>query len=621
VVASERPELGRIECLLCFEGGRAAEPAELLGLSDLLAAALHYGGPTSRSGEEFHARLAERGASLEVLAADDALELELASRPEDLGWVLDAAAELVLSPHYPPEVVELARERLIDRLEREADDPSAVADAFLAARAFGADDPAARRASCATAEAIGREELVAFHRAQFARDRLWAAAVGPIDAAELARELERAFAPLPLSAPAGADPVPRPAQRPEEGRATGTGTALVLPRSSRIELRLWAPGVALTDPDYAALRLWSDVAGRRAGGGAFFAADWQGRAGLYAFASTPEDPRAASAALAGLEGYLGGPALLPLGPEPFAAAQARLLAAHAEREADPRAWLEPLRFGAPADFWSRHGAELAAATPASVARAVERQLPSQAWIRVGVFPEAPAGWPADWELADGTRPLRGTPEAVALLERAFAALGGREAWAALDGLVLEGELRADESSAPVAVSIWRDFAGERVRTEEWRDGTERVQIATPEGAVAVEMGAVAALDGDVHAAVVGRERALLYRVLRELARATTHSVELDGAGRLAVRRRGRPLCAIELSPDGRPARVVVPESRLEWARTTEFHDWAPHGAAGLWFAGETRDGSAQTGTRRFRWRWIDPDWVPDEASFSTAAGG
>jgi hypothetical protein len=143
-----------------------------------------------------------------------------------------------------------------------------------------------------------------------------------------------------------------------------------------------------------------------------------------------------------------------------------------------------------------------------------------------------------------------------------------------------------------------------------------VQIATPAGALAIEGGTVEPLHEDVHAAVVARERALLYRVLRELARATTHSVELDGDGRLAVRRRGRPLCAIEIGPDGLPARVNVPESSLERARATEYLDWAPHGSAGLFFARETRDGPTQADARRFLWRSIDPDWAPSDASFS-----
>jgi predicted Zn-dependent peptidase len=613
-VAGERPELASIEGLLCFEGGRVREPEELLGLSDVLAEALYYGGPTSLSGREFHERLAARGASLEVRATDDALELEFRTPPGELASVLDAAAELARFPHYPPEIVELARERLIDRLEAEADDPSAIADAELAELVFGSDDPFVRRASCATAERIGRGELLAFHRAHVGRDRLWAAAVGPIDSATLEREVARAFAGLPVVGPV--EPLP------ETRYATAGLRGVVFSEGTTIEQRLWSPGIAFTHPDYAAMRIWSDVVGRRAEGGAFFQVRWTGPVGLFGFVSSPPDEAIARAKRIELENYVEGPALDPIAPELFEAARTRVLEAHASAEGSARSLLEPLRYGADPGFWKQHGASLAAATPETVAEAARRCVLPSSWITVGVFPEPPTEWEsfADkrwrWPVVDGTRPLRGNPEAVAVLERLFAALGGRTAWAALEGLALEGEVRFSEQGEPFAVAIWRDLAGERLRIEEDRGGTERVQIATPAGALAIEGGTVEPLHEDVHAAVVARERALLYRVLRELARATTHSVELDGDGRLAVRRRGRPLCAIEIGPDGLPARVNVPESSLERARATEYLDWAPHGSAGLFFARETRDGPTQADARRFLWRSIDPDWAPSDASFS-----
>jgi hypothetical protein len=608
-VVGERPELGQVEVLLCFEGGRVREPVELLGLSDVLADALQYGGPTSLSGREFHERLAERGASLAVLAGDDALEIELRARPADLGWVLDAAAELVRYPHYPLEVVELARERLIDRLEREADDPGALADALLAARVFGQGDPFAQRASCATAERIDRAELLAFHRAHVGRDRLWAAAVGPIDGKSLERELHRAFADL---GDVGALP-----PLPPRGLAPGGGPfeAWVLPGSQASELRLLAPGVALTDADYAELCLWSDHWGRRAQGGAFFAARWTGPGEVFGFVSDAGDAAAAAASLTGLLEDLASSGPRPMAPEALEPARARVLEARAAVEGSARGLLEPLRHGEPIDFWKRHGQELWTATAEEVAAAAARHLPG-AWTALGVFPEAPETWPGPFVVRDGTRPLRGSPEAVAVLERLLAALGGRSGWAKLEGLVLEGEVRFSEQGEPVPVALWRDLAGERLRIEEGRGGTERVQIATPAAAFVIEAGSAEELDGDVHAAVLARERALLYRALRELARATTHSVELDAEGRLAVRRRGQPLCAIEIGPDGLPARVHVPESRLERRRATEYLDWAPCGSAGLYFARETRDGPYQAEERRFHWRTIDPDWAPDDASFS-----
>jgi len=606
-----RSEADHVEGLLWFEGGTAREPAGRAGLVEVLAEALQYGGPTSLSGAEFHGRLAQRGASLRVLASEDALEIEFHAVPGDLAAVLDAAAQLVRHPHYPPEVVELARERLLDRLEREADDPAALADARSAAAAYGPEAPYARRPTCASAEAIERADLLAWHRANLGRDRLWAAAVGPLETDDLARELERAFAEL-----GDVGPAPALARAPLSLPEPPQLTALVVPGCTRIELRLLAPGVDIADADYAPLRIWSDVTGRRPASGAFFAARWAQRGELFAFVSTA-DTRSVGAAreLADLLEHLGGAALEPLLADDFERARARVLAAHEALLASPRALLGPLRHGAPEDFWERHGAALRAATPSSVAAAAARHLPPAAWRALGVFPEPPAAadWP--WPLApvDGERPLRGSPAAVALLERALESLGGRAAWRALDGLELAGEVHFEGREEPVRVRVLRDLAGERLRIEQSQDGVASAQIATPTGAFSARDGTVTALDETVRALVLQRERTLLYRVLRELARATTHAVTLDGEGRLAVQRRGRPLCTLELGPDGRPARLLVPESALEPARESAYADWAPRGAAGLWFAAEVRDGD---GGRSFRWSRIDPDWVPGPDDFS-----
>ena len=637
--AAHEPTRSTVRGHLRFDRAAAPTRDELLGV---LAEALHYGGPTILSGEEFHERLTAAGARLDVSADEGAVRFDFEAPPEALAQVLEAAGQLARHPHYPPEVVELARGRALVQADARAHDPAAVADARLAALAYGPAGPGTST-DFAALEAADYDALLARHRALIAPEHLWAAALGPLEAGELELAIERE-----LGGPAWKDraadsaaipgaPTPEPgsvpATRPLDSVRAPRLAALVLPEAGTVELRLVAPGVPVTSPDYPALRIWSDLNGPRPGGGAFFAARWplpnegaKAPSGeLFGFVAGARDTAEGLARFAELLDHLAEPASLPADPEAFEAARRRVLASQAAEASAPLALLEPDLHGVERDFQDRHRAALLAATPESVAAAAERALaPFRAgrWLATAVLPAAPDEALASLrargisvEAGDARPALRGTPEAVGVLERVLARLGGREGWRRLEHLTLVGEVVFDGAEAPVAVTIARDLARGLLRVEHREAGGARIQIATPERAATLAPGGGAAteLDAELHGRVLERERTLVYSVLRGLARGTLHAVRLaddlaDDRG-LLVTYRGRELGTLRLEGD-LPVALEVRATRAEPPRTIELADWRPHGAAGLLFAGTMRDEG-----RRFRWLRVDPDRAPAEDAF------
>jgi hypothetical protein len=556
----ERPELEVLEGTVRFESGSIREPAHLAGLTRVLSEVLYYGGPLQLTGAEYHERLLARESTLLISPRAETVDIDFTCPPGELEETLDAIAQLIVTPGYPPEFIERARDRLVDELELESEDPGAVADRLLMDLCYGADAAHTRRPTIETVEAVTREALLAFHAESLVRERMWVAVVGPVNAGDVALRVASDFEELERGAPAA--PVPeRSFRAPDESRVV----ELVLPHSSRVELRFAAPGIDIASPDFAALRLWSDaVAGGSAWTGAFFAPRWSGGE-LFGFTSGSAD---VLALLAHLD-----PQRFPA--ERLETARARVLAAEDESAS---AWndldraLDLARHELPADFWTRHRGELETLDADAVQAAAGRHLPQGGVLVAAVHPAEPEPAPLPSERHDSARALRGTPEAVAALERLFERLGGRERWANLVGLHLRGEVTLTASDEPVAVEIWRDFLGRRLRLEQTRAGATTVQVVAPDGAWTASGGTTTKLTDQVFRHSVHRERRLVFRVLHDLALAKTLSARM-AEGRLEVLRAGRVHGWFELAEDGRPTRWVVARSEYEELFATDLEAW------------------------------------------------
>jgi hypothetical protein len=397
---------------------------------------------------------------------------------------------------------------------------------------------------------------------------------------------------------------PSPYRTPEETRIA----VAVLPSADRVESRFVAPGAGLDDPDFAALRLWSDAVGADGdGNGAFFAPRWSGGGDLFGFSS-------GGAFDLGL--------LESLDPEAFPAprlegARERLLAAEAQAEATPRARLErtlDLAFhDRPANFWERHLVELETLDAGDVERAAARHLPRTGVVLVSVHPAPPEDLPLAAFPIDPRPELRGTPEGLALAATLLEAAGGRDAWSWVGSLLVEGEVDLGDD-APVRARIWRDLAGERLRLEQTRDGATTAQVVTAEGSWSLDGETVQQLSFEIFDRAHHREERLLIRVLRDLARGRTYARAGRG-GALEIMRAGAPLCRLELGEDGLPLRSIVPGGPGERDLVTSFGDWrrvATNSGAELAIPGEMQQPLLK---RSFRWERVELDLDLDPQLF------
>ena len=170
----------KVDLVLAVRGGKAADPVDRPGMSDLLAGLLEEGTKT-RSSVRIAEELQGLGATLGARAGVDGISLAaggLASGTEPLTLLL---ADVARNASFPAAELELAKGNALQALKAAEAEPDYQAGRALDEVVYG-DHPYARtRPTEASISATDRAGLVAAHRARFRPDRALLVIAGPVD--------------------------------------------------------------------------------------------------------------------------------------------------------------------------------------------------------------------------------------------------------------------------------------------------------------------------------------------------------------------------------------------------------------------------------------------------------
>jgi zinc protease len=236
-----------------FDGGSARDSEGHKGLTGITATLLTDGaGPLDA--QAFRQREEAAAASLRFSAALDtvggALRLLSAKRDE----AFDLLHLALTAPRFDADRFEQRRRQSIAALNQAEQRPPAVAQRTLMATVF-ADHPYAITASGVreTLRALTVDQVKARARTLLTREGLVLAAVGDIDAGELARQLDRTFGDLPAGAALASLPDWSP-----PARARTVRIERPVPQSSML---IALPGLLREDPDWHAALVMAHVLG------------------------------------------------------------------------------------------------------------------------------------------------------------------------------------------------------------------------------------------------------------------------------------------------------------------------------------------------------------------------
>lgn len=188
VLAVENPTADIVAARLYIRVGGRYEPIEQAGLSHLLSAVITKG--TDRlSSQEIAERVESVGASLGADSAPDYCLMSLKTVSADFAEMLELLAELVRTPAFPEEQVELERKLALQGLRSMQEQPFSVANTQLREILYGSHPYAMSGLGTETTMSrLDRPTLQQFHQTYFRPDNLVMSVVGRISP-EAATEL------------------------------------------------------------------------------------------------------------------------------------------------------------------------------------------------------------------------------------------------------------------------------------------------------------------------------------------------------------------------------------------------------------------------------------------------
>lgn len=183
-----------------FDGGSSQDPVGKEGLANFITAMMDEGAGDIKS-EDYQERMEDIAMRMSYDDSKDSLYGSFETLTKNRDKAVELLKLSVQKPRFDTDAVERIKQQLLANLAYADKDPDKVAIREWYAQAFP-NHPYGRSATgtAETVSKITREDLVAYHKHNFARDNLKVVAVGDINATELGKMLDDVFGGLPEKA-------------------------------------------------------------------------------------------------------------------------------------------------------------------------------------------------------------------------------------------------------------------------------------------------------------------------------------------------------------------------------------------------------------------------------------
>jgi zinc protease len=257
VVVVEDPRLPLVSFRLALRVGSAHDPANLPGLTDLLAGLLPEG-TTSKSSREIADEVARIGASLSAGANSDYTIVAASALTTFSDHILELLAEVALQPSFPENEVELAKQNTKESLRQQRAQPSFLATEMVSRVMFGNHPYSVVAPTLESIDLSSRDEFVKFHQKNFVPNNAVFVVVGDVRYDELMARIESLFSSWNRGAELSTQ-FPSPPVRTKR-----TAYLVDRPGSAQSNIVIANSGLVRTSPDYFPMLLMHTVLGATA---------------------------------------------------------------------------------------------------------------------------------------------------------------------------------------------------------------------------------------------------------------------------------------------------------------------------------------------------------------------
>ena len=254
IFLQEDHELPLIDGVARIRGGSRSEPAAKTGLVDLYGEVWRTGGTKTQTGDQLDDYLEVRAAKVETSSNADSTSISFSCLKADFADVFKIFDELLRSPEFRDDKLDLAQKEYFDNISRRNDDINEIAERESMKLVYGAQNPYARVAEYTTVAAVTRQDLLAWHHTYLQPNNIILGIVGDFDSAEMEARLRQAYGAWPKG----------PALKEEkiEPQPAKPGYYLVEKEDvNQSSINMVGLGIRRDNPDYYAVRVFNEAFG------------------------------------------------------------------------------------------------------------------------------------------------------------------------------------------------------------------------------------------------------------------------------------------------------------------------------------------------------------------------
>ncbi|MBG1268675.1 insulinase family protein [Nostoc sp. WHI] len=250
----EDHELPLVKGTALVRTGSRLEPQQKVGLAGFTGAVMRTGGTKNHSPDELNEILEQRAAEVETNIGEASGTASFDALSEDLETVFELFTQVLRSPVFAQEKLDLAKTQVRGGIARRNDDPDDIASREFEKLIYGKDSPYARTTEYATVDQVSREDLLKFYQQYFHPNNMILGIVGDFNPKKMRLLIEAKFGDWKLN-PKIAKP-----QLPEVSPANAGGVFFVnQPQLTQSSVLIGHLGGRFDNPDYPALNVLNEV--------------------------------------------------------------------------------------------------------------------------------------------------------------------------------------------------------------------------------------------------------------------------------------------------------------------------------------------------------------------------
>lgn len=247
-------ELPIVSISAMIRTGSVYDPVGKSGLAAITGGMLRSGGAGARTPDQLDDQLEFMASSVESVFGSDSGSVGMTTLSRNLEQTLEIFRDVLFAPRFDEKRLTVARQRALEALRRQNDDPKEVGDRELM-KAIYDGHPLGVVPTEATVSSLTRQDMIDFHRRFVRPDNMILAVSGDFDRKQIVDRLNRLIGSVRPSTPLLLPAIPQVTSsfKPE---------VLFVPKQvNQSVIRLGHLGIDKNDPDLYAIRVLDFILG------------------------------------------------------------------------------------------------------------------------------------------------------------------------------------------------------------------------------------------------------------------------------------------------------------------------------------------------------------------------